>query len=104
MARVSPRPAADPNLGGRLVDAQARLAVARGIGIIGPAELVVTDRLHAALLARALGRSVVAVDSATGKVHDVLRTWLPDDEQIRLVTSWPEAEALLATRGAAQTG
>jgi pyruvyl transferase EpsO len=93
LAGVTPAGAGHASVGGRLLDAQARLAVARGVAVIGSAGLVVTDRLHAALLGYLLGRDVVAVDSVTGKVHDVLRTWLADDDRVQLVPTWGEASA-----------
>jgi pyruvyl transferase EpsO len=98
LAHVAPQIAQDPRWGGRLVDAQARLSVARGVSIIGSAGIVVTDRLHVAILGTMLGRDVIAVDSGTGKVHDVLSTWLDVDDRVQLVDSWSGAgEQAVAT-------
>jgi pyruvyl transferase EpsO len=38
-------------------------------------ELVITDRLHAVILASLLGIPALALDNSTGKVHSFLRTW-----------------------------
>ncbi len=37
--------------------------------------LVITDRLHAVILASLLGIPALALDNSTGKVHGFLRTW-----------------------------
>ncbi len=38
-------------------------------------QLVITDRLHAVILASLLGIPALALDNSTGKVHSFLRTW-----------------------------
>ena len=55
-------------------DAGRRLA--RGVSILASGEVVVTDRLHAMLLALQIGRRVVAVDNSTGKLSSYAETWL----------------------------
>lgn len=97
-ARAAPALAGDPRLGGRLVDLDAHLAVRRGKAIVDRARLVVTDRLHVALLGYLRGCDVVAVESATGKVHDVLGTWLAEEPGVHLVAGWAEARAHLDAR------
>ena len=49
--------------------------VARGIRLLGNASIVETDRLHAAILALLLGKTVVAHDNTYGKISAVLGTW-----------------------------
>lgn len=56
---------------------QSALAIAR-------AEHVVTDRLHAAILARLLGRPVTLHDRAYGKLAAYHETWWRDDPAIEL--------------------
>ncbi|QVL52799.1 MAG: polysaccharide pyruvyl transferase family protein [Cyanobium sp. M30B3] len=48
-------------------------------------ELVITDRLHAVILASLLGIPSLALDNRTGKVHSFLRTWgawLPEAQPV----------------------
>ncbi|MGB4778612.1 polysaccharide pyruvyl transferase family protein [Microbacterium sp.] len=59
-----------------LADATAR--VATGVALLAPGETVVTDRLHAMLIALQLGRRVIAMDNATGKLTSYARAWLQD--------------------------
>jgi pyruvyl transferase EpsO len=98
IARCSPSLASNNAVGRWLLDAQARFNVARGQAVIGESDIVVTDRLHAALLALQLGCEVIAVDSATGKVHDVLETWLPEMDRLHLVPTWASARLVLESR------
>ena len=50
-------------------------------------QLVITDRLHAVILASLLGVPSLAIDNHTGKIHSFLDTWAP----------WlPQAEAVTA--------
>jgi pyruvyl transferase EpsO len=57
-------------------DAAKRLAT--GIGLLAPGETVVTDRLHAMLIALQMGRRVIAIDNANGKLTSYAATWLDD--------------------------
>jgi pyruvyl transferase EpsO len=95
---AAPRTVGSSRLGQGLLDLETSLSTRRGIAILGSAGLVVTDRLHAALLGFLLGREVMAVNSSTGKVHDVLGTWLADAEGLQLVSTWQEASELLGVR------
>ena len=54
-------------------DAATRLQT--GIDLLAPGETIVTDRLHAMLLALQMGRRVVAIDNANGKLSSYARTW-----------------------------
>ncbi|WP_106816139.1 polysaccharide pyruvyl transferase family protein [Microbacterium timonense] len=57
-------------------DAATRLAT--GIALLAPGETVITDRLHAMLVALQIGRRVIAIDNANGKLTSYARTWLDD--------------------------
>lgn len=58
------------------VDASKRLAT--GVALLAPGETVVTDRLHAMLIALQMGRRVIAIDNANGKLTSYAATWLDD--------------------------
>ncbi|SFS00686.1 Exopolysaccharide biosynthesis protein EpsI, predicted pyruvyl transferase [Microbacterium sp. cf046] len=57
-------------------DAATRLAT--GIALLAPGETIVTDRLHAMLIALQMGRRVIAIDNANGKLSSYARTWFHD--------------------------
>lgn len=57
-------------------DAETRLAT--GLALLSPGETIVTDRLHAMLVALQMGRRVIAIDNANGKLSSYARTWLDD--------------------------
>lgn len=54
--------------------ASARLL--RGVMVIADAETIVTDRLHAMLIALQMGRRVIAVDNNNGKLTSYAEAWL----------------------------
>ncbi len=56
--------------------AQKRLP--RCVRLLSGGETVVTDRLHAMLIALQMGRRVVAVDSSTKKLRNYYESWLSD--------------------------
>jgi len=58
-----------------LQDWVARQKVRLAVQVLSAARTVVTDRLHAALLAGAIGREVVVLDNATGKLNAYFETW-----------------------------
>lgn len=59
-------------------DAERRLAT--GISLLAPGETIVTDRLHAMLIALQMGRRVIAIDNANGKLTSYAATWFGDLE------------------------
>lgn len=59
-------------------DAATRLAT--GVALLAPGETIVTDRLHAMLIALQMGRRVIAIDNANGKLTSYAATWLADLE------------------------
>ena len=58
------------------------------------AELVVTDRLHATVLAALSGTPVVAFDNVSGKVSGVIRAWLPSLTYVRVLDAPERIEAV----------
>ncbi|WP_062292746.1 polysaccharide pyruvyl transferase family protein [Demequina phytophila] len=70
----------------------AALRLRRGIRMLALGEVVVTDRLHAMLIALQMGRHVVAVDNANQKLSRYARTWLGGSgAALSFATSWDEA-------------
>ena len=59
-----------------LFEVLARERLRRGALLLGAARVVVTDRLHAVLLALLMGRRVVALDNFYGKIRRYSATWL----------------------------
>lgn len=57
-------------------DAAARLST--GVALLSPGQTIVTDRLHAMLIALQMGRRVIAIDNANGKLTSYARTWFAD--------------------------
>lgn len=53
----------------------AERRLARGVQLLSAGEVVVTDRLHAMLLALQMGRRVVAIDNNNQKLSKYARTW-----------------------------
>jgi exopolysaccharide biosynthesis predicted pyruvyltransferase EpsI len=49
----------------------------RGAPLIGAARVVVTDRLHAAILGLLMGRTVIALDNFYGKIRRYSAAWFP---------------------------
>ena len=94
-----------PAEGGRLRRARGRLAaptfdaiangwVDRAVRLLGRGRVVVTDRLHAHVLALLSGIPSVVLDNSYGKVHGVIRTTTIDSPLTHLATSVPDALAL----------
>ena len=50
----------------------------RGVDLLSSGEVVVTDRLHAMLLALQMGRRVVAIDNNNHKLSKYASTWFGD--------------------------
>lgn len=80
-----------------VVEATAMLAVERtraGQRLLCRGRAVVTDRLHAGLLAWLAGRPTVLVDNVDGKNRALAATWFAEDIRLRAVASWEEGLAL----------
>lgn len=72
---------------GRLHDRWARYAdalLSRGLSWMAGVDHLVTDRLHAAILARLGGRPVTLRDNAYGKLRAYYETWWRDDPGVRI--------------------
>lgn len=70
-------------------EALARKRLSRGVRLLACAETVITDRLHAMLIALQMGRRVIAVDNANGKLTNYANTWLSDVPSDRL--AWADS-------------
>ena len=64
--------------------AYARQLLARGFAWMREVDHLVTDRLHAAILARLAGRPVTICDNAYGKLTSYYEAWWRDDPAIEL--------------------
>lgn len=54
---------------------KARARLDYGTRLLAPGETVVTDRLHAMLIGLQMGRRIVAIDNANGKLSAYANTW-----------------------------
>lgn len=74
---------------------QANLRFRGGVDLLAPAEVVVTDRLHAMLIALQMGRRVIAVDNNVHKLSRYIDAWFTDiTVQLELVDTIAEATNL----------
>lgn len=53
----------------------AQLRLRRGVALLSKGEVVITDRLHAMLIALQMGRRVIAIDNNNGKLSKYAETW-----------------------------
>ncbi|MDF9278733.1 polysaccharide pyruvyl transferase family protein [Arthrobacter sp. EH-1B-1] len=73
----------------------AKRRLARGIQILAPGEVVITDRLHAMLIALQMGRRVIAVDNANQKLSKYANTWFQSAQpDITFASSFEQAMQL----------
>ena len=80
-------------------EADARRRVARGVTLLSRGETIVTDRLHAMLLGLQMGRRVIAIDNANGKLTSYARTWLLDtDAPLEFADDLEQAAAMVGGR------
>jgi exopolysaccharide biosynthesis protein PssK len=76
-----------------------RLAAARlrrGLQQLARGRVIVTDRLHAALLALRIDRPTIAVDNNYGKLGHVLGSWFSDARELHFVRDPSEVTELAA--------
>jgi exopolysaccharide biosynthesis predicted pyruvyltransferase EpsI len=88
-------PLFSPLFGGRspfVAEAISKVLLRKGIDLVSSGKVLVTDRLHAAILATLLGVPCVAIDNSYGKVHGFFNTWLGGDANVLLATSIAEAQ------------
>lgn len=70
----------------------ARTRFERGVRMIGEAEVIVTDRLHAMLMALQMRRRVIAVDNATRKLSRYAEAWFgPAQPELTFARTFDEA-------------
>ncbi len=81
----------EPHMRWRIRQFTARQKVNAALRALVDKETVVTDRLHGALFAEALGKRVVAIDNATAKISAYCETWREYYPRIALATSLAEA-------------
>jgi pyruvyl transferase EpsO len=58
--------------------------IRRAIGLFAPYETIVTNRLHATILALLLGRKVIVYDNSYGKLSSYIHCWLNDLPDIQI--------------------
>lgn len=75
--------------------ALARTRLRRGQAMIGRGRVLVTNRLHAQLLAMMMGVPHIVSDTRQGKLGAFFQTWLAD----RLPMIWSDSEAAALDRG-----
>jgi exopolysaccharide biosynthesis predicted pyruvyltransferase EpsI len=73
-----------------------------GAALVCAGQVVITDRLHAALLAWLAGRPSVLVDSVSGKSRATVETWFTGVAGMHAAADWPTGLDL-ATRLAGVT-
>ena len=65
--------------------------VLRGVRLISAGEVLVSDRLHAHVMARLLGRPSVIVGDRTGKIRNLFTTWFDPQDVPEQATDFEEA-------------
>ena len=76
---------------GMWLDQLAHLRLRRGLRLLSRGEVLITDRLHGALIGLLASIPVVAFDDRNGKVRALLETWLRDHPSLRLSSTLEEA-------------
>lgn len=74
--------------------ALARHRLARGCRLLSSGRVVITDRLHAHVLALMLGIPHIALDNSYGKVHSTVETWTGVSPLVHRADSASQAAAL----------
>ena len=72
----------------------AQLRLAFGLRLLSQGRVLVSDRLHGAILALLMGIPHVALDNSTGKVHTFYGRWIAGDPLARSAESLSEAAAM----------
>lgn len=72
-------------------NAMARQRLARGLGLLGQGNVVVTDRLHAIILSWLGGTPVFYVDNNYNKLSNFINTWLKDSPGLVRCASFEDA-------------
>lgn len=74
---------------------QARLNFQQARSAIGLGEVVVTDRLHAAVLATLAGKTTYVADNAYGKISRIYDAYLHRFPNLHMITSKSDVDALV---------
>ncbi len=69
--------------------------VRQAVAILGKGRLIVTNRLHATVLAALMGKPVIAMDNANGKISAIIGDYLGRMPGVHYAPSVKEAEALV---------
>jgi pyruvyl transferase EpsO len=72
-------------------NSMARQRLARGLGLLGQGNVVVTDRLHAIILSWLGGTPVFFVDNNYNKLSNFINTWLQDSPGLTRCASFEDA-------------
>jgi pyruvyl transferase EpsO len=75
----------------RSFDAMSWLNLKAAKRILAPGRTVITDRLHAAVLAQLMGRDVIAVDNANHKISRIHEAYMGRIGNVRMAASFNEA-------------
>lgn len=78
----------------KIFDLQAKLNVGNAIGILSRGRVVVTDRLHSAVLAMLMSKPVVVLDNANGKISAIFKDYLGSIGSVRFAKDISEASEL----------
>lgn len=78
-----------------------RLTMTAAVNTVSDGRIVVTDRLHATILATLVGRPVVARDNATGKISTIYADYLSRFPTVSLAHDTESATAMVRERLAA---
>ncbi|MGY1856602.1 polysaccharide pyruvyl transferase family protein [Modestobacter sp. SYSU DS0290] len=84
-------------LNARSMDAMARVNVRAARGILQQGRVVVTDRLHAMVLAALLSIPVVGLDNSYGKLSRIFRDYLGELPGVYFASDAEEAQSLMMT-------
>jgi exopolysaccharide biosynthesis predicted pyruvyltransferase EpsI len=87
----------------RVYSAIARNNVRHAVTILSKGRLVVTNRLHATVLAALMDKPVVAMDNANGKISAIIGDYLGRMPGVQFARSVKEARDLIDTLNAGQT-
>lgn len=86
------------------LDLQCMLLVSYGVRLIRDHRLLITDRLHAAVLGGLIGVPVVALDNRYGKIHDVFQALAGALPSVTLVATLDEGELVTRSSLSLQRG
>lgn len=80
----------------RCYQAIARLNLRSAKRILGRGGIVLTDRLHAAVLGALMGKPVVALDNANGKVSAIIRDYLGTFPNVQYAPTAADANRIMS--------